>query len=198
MTALAAPFRPTLAEAVLPRSLTRTGVTVGLGALLTALAAQVALPVPGSPVPVTGQTFAVLLVGAALGPGRAVASMALYLVLGVVGLPVFTDGSHGAHVVVGATGGYLVGFLAAAAVAGLAARRGHDRSVPRQLLAAVASSLTIYVFGVSWLSLSTGMSLATAVTVGVVPFLLGDALKALLAAGALPAAWRLVGALERD
>jgi biotin transport system substrate-specific component len=200
MTTVAVPLRPraVLAEAVLPHTLTRTGVTIGLGALLTALAAQVAVPVPGSPVPVTGQTFAVLLVGATLGPARGVASMALYTLLGVVGLPVFTDASSGAHVLLGATGGYLVGFLAAAAIAGLASRRGHDRSVPRQLAVAVAASLTIYVFGAGWLSLSTGMSLAAAVSVGVVPFLLGDALKALFAAGLLPGAWKLVGALERD
>ncbi|GGL33478.1 biotin synthase [Phycicoccus endophyticus] len=198
MTTLAAPLRPraVLAEAVLPQSLTRTGVTVGLGALITALAAQVALPIPGSPVPVTGQTFAVLLVGAALGPARGVASMALYLVLGAVGLPVFTDASGGAHVLLGATGGYLVGFLAAAAIAGHAARRGHDRSVLRELTVAVAASLTIYVVGVGWLALSTGMSLGAAIGAGMLPFLLGDALKALLAAGALPGAWKVVGALD--
>ncbi len=86
MTALATPIRPVLAEALLPRALTRTGVTVGLGALLTALAAQVAVPVRLPRAGDRAQTFAVLLVGAALGPGRAVASMALYLVLGVVGL----------------------------------------------------------------------------------------------------------------
>lgn len=190
--------RPVLAEAVLPHALTRTGVTVALGAALTALAAQVAVPIPGSPVPVTGQTFAVLLVGAALGPARAVASMALYVALGAVGLPVFTDGSGGAHVLVGATGGYLVGFLVAGAVAGLAARHGHDRSVLRELAVAVAASATIYVCGVTWLSASTGMTLGQAVAVGVVPFLLGDALKALLAAGALPTAWGFVRSVDHE
>ena len=197
MSTLAVPHaRTVLAEAVLPRALTRTGVTVAAGAALTALAAQVALPVPGSPVPVTGQTFAVLLVGAALGPGRAVASQALYLLLGVVGLPVFTQGAHGVEVLFGATGGYLVGFLAAAALAGLGARRGADRSVVRELAVAVVASLTIYAFGVTWLAAWTGMSLSAAVAAGMLPFLLGDALKALLAAGLLPAAWKVVGAVE--
>ena len=108
MSTIALPSRPVLAEAVLPRALTRTGVTVAMGTALTALAAQVSVPVPGSPVPVTGQTFAVLLVGAALGPGRAVASQALYLLLGVAGLPVFTQGAHGIEVLFGATGGRFV------------------------------------------------------------------------------------------
>lgn len=188
--------RTVLAEAVLPRALTRTGVTVAMGAALTALAAQVAIPLPGTPVPVTGQTFAVLLVGAALGPGRAVASQALYLLLGVAGLPVFTQGAHGVEVLFGATGGYLVGFLAAAAIAGVGARRGADRSVPRELAVAVLASLTIYAFGVTWLSVWTGMSPAAAIAAGMLPFLLGDALKALLAAGLLPAAWKVVGAVE--
>lgn len=188
--------RTVLAEVVLPHALTRTGVTVAAGAALTALAAQVAVPVPGSPVPVTGQTFAVLLVGAALGPGRAVASQVLYLLLGVVGLPVFTQGAHGVEALFGATGGYLVGFLAAAALAGLGARRGADRSVVRELAVAAVASLTIYAFGVTWLAVWTGMSLAAAVAAGMLPFLLGDALKALLAAGLLPAAWKAVGAVE--
>lgn len=196
MSTIALPSRPVLAEAVLPRALTRTGVTVAMGMALTALAAQVAVPVPGSPVPVTGQTFAVLLVGAALGPGRAVASQALYLLLGVVGLPVFTQGAHGIEVLFGATGGYLVGFLVAASIAGLGARRGADRSVLRELVVAVAASAAIYAFGVTWLSAWTGMSLAAAVTAGMLPFLVGDALKALLAAGVLPAAWKVVAAVE--
>src|ERR1700722_18537656 len=104
--------RPVLAEA-LPSALTRAGITVVAGAALTALAAQVSLPIPGSPVPVTGQTFAVLLTAAALGPARGIAAQALYLVLGAAGLPVFAGAGHGASVLFGATGGYLVAFLVA-------------------------------------------------------------------------------------
>ena len=116
---------PPRAGGSLPTALTRSGVTIVLGAALTALAAQVSIPVPGSPVPITGQTFAVLLTAAALGPARGLASQGLYLALGLVGLPVFAGAAHGPHVVFGATGGYLVGFLAAAAIAGSrrAARR---------------------------------------------------------------------------
>ncbi|WP_377267431.1 biotin transporter BioY [Peterkaempfera sp. SMS 1(5)a] len=190
------PRRPVLAESLLPRVLTRSGTTVLLGAVLTGLAAQLSIPVPGSPVPVTGQTFAVLVTATALGPARGLASQLLYLLLGALGLPVFTQAQHGIHALFGATGGYLVGFLAAAAIAGYGARRGADRSPVRTLASMVLASGAIYLFGASWLSLSTGMSAAQAVSVGVVPFLFGDALKALLAAGLLPSAWKLLRRFE--
>ena len=125
--------RPVLAE-VLPTGLTRSGVTILLGAGLTAVAAQLSFPVPGSPVPVTGQTFAVLLTAAALGPARGLAAQALYLVMGAVGLPVFAGAGHGPGVIFGASGGYLIGFIAAAAITGYGARRGADRSPVLTLL----------------------------------------------------------------
>ena len=181
-----------LAEA-LPTTLTRAGVTIVLGAALTALAAQVSLPVPGSPVPVTGQTFAVLLAGAALGPARGVASQALYLVLGAVGLPVFAGAAHGSGVIFGASGGYLLGFLAAAALVGWGARRGADRSPARTLLLFALASLVIYAIGTTWLCVDTGMSLSAGIAAGVTPFIPGDIAKALLAAGLLPGAWWLLG-----
>jgi biotin transport system substrate-specific component len=190
--------RPVLAESLLPAALTRSGATIALGVALTALAAQVTLPIPGSPVPVTGQTFAVLVTATALGPSRAFAAQALYLALGVLGLPVFAHAQHGAQPVFGATGGYLIGFLVAALIAGYGARRGADRS-PRSALPVMAlASAGIYLFGVSWLVLSTGMPVAHAVTVGVVPFLLGDALKVLLAAAALPSTWRALDRFESN
>jgi biotin transport system substrate-specific component len=184
--------RPVLAE-VLPGTLTRSGVTIVAGAALTALAAQVSLPVPGSPVPVTGQTFAVLLTAAALGPLRGLASQGLYLALGVVGLPVFAGAAHGPHVLFGASGGYLVGFLAAAAIVGAGARRGADRSPLRTLLLFALASVVIYVLGTAWLCLDTGMSVSAGISAGVTPFLPGDVAKALLAAGLLPGTWRLLG-----
>ncbi|MFI0961248.1 biotin transporter BioY [Streptomyces sp. NPDC021080] len=188
--------RPALAESLLPRVLTRSGTTVLLGAVLTALAAQVSVPVPGSPVPVTGQTFAVLMTATALGPAQGFASQLLYLLLGALGLPVFTDAQHGIHAFSGATGGYLLGFLAAAAIAGFGARHGADRSSIRALASLIPASGAIYLFGASWLSLSTGMSPGQAISVGVVPFLFGDAMKALLAAGLLPGAWKLLRRFE--
>jgi biotin transport system substrate-specific component len=184
--------RPVLAEE-LPATLTRAGVTIVLGAALTALAAQVSLPVPGSPVPVTGQTFAVLLAGAALGPARGLASQGLYLALGAVGLPVFAGAAHGGGVIFGASGGYLLGFLAAAALAGWGARRGADRSPVRTLLFFAVASVVIYAIGTTWLCVDTGMSLSAGIAAGVTPFIPGDIAKALLAAGLLPGAWWLLG-----
>ena len=189
--------RPVLAE-VLPEALSRTGVTIVLAAAFTALAAQVSVPIPGSPVPVTGQTFAVLLAAAALGPVRGLAAQVLYLAAGVVGLPVFAGAGHGPGVVFGATGGYLVGFLMASAIAGYGARRGADRSPVRTLLLFALASAVIYVIGTTWLCLDTGMSVSAGISAGVTPFLLGDTAKALLAAGLLPGAWRLVGRRPGD
>lgn len=182
--------RSVLAE-VLPSALTRSGVTVVLGAALTAAAAQVAVLVPGSPVPVTGQTFAVLLTAAALGPARGLASQLTYLVVGCAGVPVFAGAGHGMGVVFGSTGGYLVGFLAAALIAGYGARRGADRSPVRTLLLFALASTVIYVIGTAWLCLDTGMTVSAGISAGVAPFVPGDVLKALLAAGLLPGAWRL-------
>lgn len=184
--------RPVLAE-VLPTGLTRSGVTILLGAALTAVAAQVSFPVPGSPVPVTGQTFAVLLTAAALGPARGLAAQALYLVMGAAGLPVFAGAAHGPGVIFGVTGGYLIGFLAAAAITGYGARRGADRSPVRTLLLFALASAVIYVIGTAWLCLDTGMSASAGIAAGVTPFLPGDAVKALLAAGLLPGTWWLAG-----
>jgi biotin transport system substrate-specific component len=186
-----------LAESTLPAALTHSGTTVVLGTALTALAAQISVPIPGSPVPVTGQTFAVLATAAALGPARGLAAQALYLILGAIGLPVFAHGAHGVQQVVGATGGYLLGFLLASLITGLGARRGADRTSLRALPLMVLASMAIYLTGATWLAVSTGMSASQAVAVGVVPFLLGDALKALLAAGLLPGAWRLLDRAER-
>ena len=190
---IALPARgPVLAE-VLPTGLTRSGVTILLGAGLTALAAQLSFPVPGSPVPVTGQTFAVLLTAAALGPARGLAAQALYLVMGAVGLPVFAGAGHGPEVIFGASGGYLIGFLAAAAITGYGARRGADRSPVRTLLLFALASVVIYAIGTTWLCLDTGMSIGAGISAGVTPFLPGDTAKALLAAGLLPVTWWLAG-----
>ncbi|QMU68104.1 biotin transporter BioY [Streptacidiphilus sp. P02-A3a] len=159
------------------------------GAAITGLAAQISLPVPGSPVPVTGQTLAVLLVGTALGARRGVASLALYLLAGMAGVPWFAAGSSG----LGATFGYVIGFVAAAALVGALARRGADRGPLRTAGAMVLGNLTIYAFGVSYLAASVHVSLAKAASLGLYPYLVGDALKIALAMGLLPAAWKLVG-----
>ncbi|GAA1710771.1 biotin transporter BioY [Isoptericola hypogeus] len=200
MTAAALPLAPArrrdpsgrvLADLV-PGALARDVTLVVAVAVLTALAAQVVVPVPGLPVPLTGQTFAVLLGAAALGPWRGAAAQAVYLGAGVVGLPVFAGASSGWESVAGATGGYLVGFVVAGVVVGALARRGADRRVLSTAGAYALGSLTVYAVGVPWLAVSTGMPAGAALLTGAVVFLPGDAIKAALAAALLPSAWRLV------
>ncbi|MFC9244299.1 biotin transporter BioY [Streptomyces sp. NPDC057136] len=164
-----------------------TALVMG-GAALTGLAAQIAIPL--YPVPVTGQTFAALLVGTALGARRAFLALALYAVAGVAGVPWFAEASSGAAM---PSFGYVLGMLLAATVVGGLARRGGDRSVLRTAGTMVVGSLIIYAVGVPYLALSTGMSMSAAVAAGLTPFLIGDALKAALAMGALPASWKLIG-----
>ncbi|MEZ0396708.1 MAG: biotin transporter BioY [Anaerolineales bacterium] len=158
------------------------------GALLTAALAQVRLPLPFTPVPITGQTFAVLLVGATLGARRGALSLGLYTALGLAGLPVFAGGASGAAYALGPTGGYLLGFVAAAWVVGRLAESGLERSLRTSLLPFVSGTLVIYACGAGWLALSVGLTKALAW--GVLPFLIGDAVKIALAALALPAAWK--------
>ncbi|MFH0244340.1 biotin transporter BioY [Streptomyces sp. HK10] len=160
------------------------------GAALTGVAAQLAVPVPGSPVPVTGQTFAALLLGAGLGPRRALASMGLYAAAGVAGMPWFAEGASGVAM---PSFGYIIGMLLAAVAVGAMARRGGDRGALRTAGTMAVGTAIIYAVGVPYLALATGMSVGQAVAAGLVPFLIGDALKAALAMGALPTAWKLVG-----
>ncbi|MEU9609050.1 biotin transporter BioY [Streptomyces sp. NPDC048057] len=180
--------RAVLAD-LLPASRTRDVLLVAGGAALTGLAAQIAVPVPGSPVPVSGQTFAALLVGTALGARRGFLSLALYAVAGMAGMPWFAEGEAGWGM---PSFGYILGMLLAATVVGALARRGADRSVLRMAGAMVVGSVIIYGIGVPYLALSTGMSMTQAVAAGLTPFLIGDALKAALAMGALPTAWKLL------
>lgn len=184
--------RGVLVDAIWTRRAARDVVLVAGAAALTALAAQVVIPVPGSPVPVTLQTFAVLVTAAALGAARGALGQAIYLAAGLAGMPVFAEASGGVDVVFGATGGYLLGFVAAAYVVGALSQRGADRKVMSTALAYVVGSALIYALGVTVLFLSTGQSVGWAIAHGLVPFLVGDALKAFAAAGALPLAWRVV------
>ncbi|WP_028802648.1 biotin transporter BioY [Streptomyces sp. 142MFCol3.1] len=174
---------------LLPSSRVRDAALVIGGAALTGLAAQISVPVPGSPVPVTGQTFAALLVGTALGARRGFLSLAVYALVGMAGVPWFAGGSSGA----GAPSfGYILGMLLASTVVGALARRGADRSVLRMAGTMLLGEAIIYAVGVPYLALATGMSASAAVAAGLTPFLIGDALKAALAMGVLPTAWKLV------
>jgi len=189
MATAVAPARPgqVLAD-LLPASRVRDAALVLGGAGLVGIAAQIAVPVPGSPVPVTGQTFAALLVGTALGAGRGLAALAFYALAGLAGVPWFAEGGSGASV----SFGYILGMLLASAAVGALARRGADRSVLRTAGTMLIGEAIIYAIGVPYLAMAAGMSASAAIAAGLTPFLLGDALKAALAMGVLPTAWKLV------
>ena len=161
------------------------------GSLLIALSAQVAILLPFSPVPVTGQTLAVLLVGALLGSRRGSLAVLTYVVQGLAGLPVFAGGAFGLVRLLGPTGGYLVGFVAAAFLVGLLAERGWDRRVSTTAAAMTLGNLVIYATGALWLAAFVG-GLDQALALGVAPFIPGDLLKIGAAALLLPAGWRLL------
>ena len=188
----ALPTRPLVLADLVPAVRARNVGLVALGVLFTALLAQVSIPVPGSPVPITGQTLAVVLTAAALGPVRGVAVQAAYIVAALVGLPFYSEASGGVDVVFGATGGYVIGFIPAAYLIGLAARRGADRQPLKAAPLFVAGQAVIFAVGVPWLALSAGLSAGQALDAGFYPFVLGGLVKAVVAAGVLGGAWRLV------
>ena len=177
---------------VLPATRTTTTALVVGFALFTALMAQIEIPLWFTPVPITGQTFAVLLAGAALGWRAGAASQALYVALGAVGLPFYSGGDGGWEVATGATGGYLVGFVVAAALVGALAERKQDRTVLTAIPAFLAGSAVIYLFGVTWLMVDLDIGATAAMELGLVPFVVGDLVKLALAGLMLPTAWKLV------
>lgn len=163
------------------------------GSGLVAALAQFEVKLPFTPVPVTGQTVGVLLVGAALGSRLGAVSMLLYLAQGALGLPVYSGGDAGIGFLAlsSATGGYLWGFVVAAAIVGRLSEAGFDRSVPTSLGAMLVGELVIYAVAIPWLMVALGVSFGTALRLGVLPFVVGDALKLVIAGAAMPAAWRL-------
>ncbi|CAI8374393.1 MAG: Biotin transporter BioY [Acidimicrobiales bacterium AG-410-I20] len=182
---------------LIPRSRLRDVLAVSSFALLTAGAAQISIPLGFTPVPITGQTFAVLLAGGVLGSKLGAASQMFYVILGALGLPFYADGAGGWEVATGSTAGYLVGFVVASFLVGLMAERGQDRNLVTSLPAFIAGSIIIYTFGALWLAykldipLTAGATEASAVAYGVTPFIVGDILKAALAGVLLPGVWRL-------
>ena len=187
--------RAVLAD-VIPGARVRDAVLILSGALLTALFAQISINVPGSPVPVTGQTLAVGLVGATLGLRRGMASLTLYAVLGLF-LPFYADGSSGWHVVWGASGGYIIGFIFAAGFIGWMAEHGADRSIVLAFLAFVGGQLLIFAFGLVGLKLAVDQPWGWTIHNGFTIFILGGIIKAVIGAIALPSAWSLVRRYER-
>ena len=162
------------------------------GVALISISAQIVVPLPFTPVPITGQTLGALLVGGAAGYLRGGTSFAVYMLVGALGAPVFADGASGVAVLGSVTGGYLVGMLVAAAAVGWAADRGWDRRVVPALGSMIVANAIVYLIGATWLSVSLNTGVAKTLDLGVTPFLIGDAIKIALAACALPAAWALV------
>lgn len=165
------------------------------GTLFIALSARLAIPLPFSPVPVTGQTLAVLLMGALLGSRRGSLCLLAYLAEGALGLPVFAGGTAGLARLIGPTGGYLAGFLAAAFLVGMLAEKGWDRRVGTTFLAMLLGNAVIYAFGLPWLAHFVGSEKVLAL--GLLPFIPGDLVKLVLAVLVLPSGWRLIGRIGR-
>lgn len=168
------------------------------GSTLIALLAQVSIPLPFTPVPITGQTLGVLLIGAAYGPALGSATVLLYLGWGALGLPVYA-GATGGHQILGvasASGGYLWGFVLAGALTGALSRAGWDRSFRSAVGAMFLGEVAIYAVGIPWLAHALGVPMEKALELGLAPFVIGDAVKLLLAAGLLPGAWRLLERLR--
>ena len=189
MTAQVAP-RPRVLADLVPGALVRDIALVIAAAVLTGIAAQISIPLPFTPVPISLQTFTVLLGGAALGPIRGAIGMLLYMGVGLVGVPWFSEQRSGWEF---ASFGYIVGFVLAAALVGWLARRGLDRSIVGAVGIMIVGNLVIYAIGVAWLANFLAVDLPTALEFGAWPFLIGDGLKIALAAGLLPAAWKLAG-----
>lgn len=175
---------------LIPGALARDLALVGTYAVAIGVFAQLAFRLPFTPVPVTGQTFAVLLGAAALGSWRAGAGTALYLGLGLAGVPWFTWAGGAV------TMGYIVGFVLAAALVGFLAERGFDRNLVRTGVAMIVGNLAIYVVGVTWLAIALGMGAWEAVVAGALPFIPGDLAKIALASVLVPSAWALVRRLR--
>jgi biotin transport system substrate-specific component len=182
--------RPAVLADLVPGSLVRDVSLVVGAAGLVGLLAQFSVHLSFTPVPVTGQTLGVLLAGSALGWKRGGAAMALYLVAGVAGVPWFADHSSG---YVGASFGYLIGFVLCSLLCGALAERGADRSVLKSVPAMLAGEIVMYGAGVIWLAVDLHVGAARAISLGLTPFIVGDAIKAAIAAGLLPAAWKLAG-----
>lgn len=183
----------TLRLAVFPRSnLLSNALLVVAGTALVSVAAQVSISLPFTPVPITGQTFAVVLVGASLGAILGTASLVLYLLVGIAGAPVYADQAHGWSVITSASGGYIVGFVVAAALIGFLAERGWDRRFSSSVAAMLTGNVVIYLVGLPWLADRLHTNLQKTLEFGLYPFVPGDIFKLYVAGALLPGAWAVV------
>jgi biotin transport system substrate-specific component len=171
-------------------------ILIALGAAVMALSAQIVIPT--QPVPFTGQTLGVLLVGGALGARRGAAALLLYLAIGAIGAPIYAEGDSGLAVIGGLTGGYLIGFVVAAAIVGRLAELGWDRRLPGAFVAMVIGTAVIYAIGVPWLKVTAGIPWSIAVSQGMTQFLAWDLAKAVVAAALFPLAWWMIGRRPDD
>ena len=182
-----------LRAALLPKStlLSNTVLAVG-GVAFLALMAQIALPIPGSPVPVTGQTLGALLIGASYGRALGASTFALYLAFGVAGAPIFSQQGHGVAKLIGPTGGYLIGmFLATIALSFLSSKKW-DKKIHTAVIAMLVGQLLIFIPGLIWLQQSTGKDWTWTINAGLTPFIFGEIIKLAIAATTLPVLWRVV------
>ncbi|CAB4664913.1 unannotated protein [freshwater metagenome] len=187
-----------LRSTVLPQSsMLSTAALAAGGVLFLAAMAQIAIPVPGSPVPVTGQTLGVLLIGTTYGSGLGLATFATYLLAGIAGAPVFAEASFGVEKITGATGGYLIGMMVATYLLGLLAKRRLDQRFLTSLPSMLFGTLIIFSFGLLWLHHFTGKDWAWTIAAGLTPFIVGEAIKIAIAGTSLPILWRLVNPAKR-
>jgi len=183
----------TLRGALITRSTAATQVALVIGGTaFLALMAQIAIPVPGSPVPVTGQTLGALLLGSAYGASLGFTTFASYLIVGFLGAPVFASGAHGLSRITGATGGYLVGMLLASLLTGYLAGRKWDQKVLTVIPTMILGDLVIFGAGLYWLHHSIHATWATTFKLGLTPFILGEVIKIAIASTAMPTLWRFV------
>jgi biotin transport system substrate-specific component len=182
-----------LRATVFPRSTALTQALFLVGGIgFIALLAQISIPVPGSPVPVTGQTLGVLLIGTTYGARLGLLTFASYLLAGIAGAPIFAGSTHGFEKVTGATGGYLVGMLVASLLLGYLADRKADQKFKTSFPALLLGDLVIFTFGLTWLHASLDLSWAATFKAGFTPFIFGEALKIAITATSLPLVWRRI------
>lgn len=182
-----------LRSSLIPRSTALSNAVLVVGGVLgLAALAQIAIPVPGSPVPVTGQTLGVLILGTAYGSTLGFTTFAVYMLAGIAGAPVFANSGQGLDRLIGATGGYLVGMLVATFVLGQFARFRLDQKFLTALPSMLVGTVITFSFGLVWLHQYTGQSWSWTISAGLTPFIVGEALKIAIAGTSLPAVWRFV------
>ena len=183
---------PYVIDSIWEKSKSSTYVQVGALTLLTIISAQVVIPLPFTPVPMTLQTFAILFGAAAIGPYKSTMAQFIYLLIAAIGFPVLASDKGGVEALFGATAGYLFAFLVSSYVVGLVAKQLSTRKFINVFVGFFLGTFLIYFFGATWLAFYTGNDLAYGISKGVLPFVLGDIVKALLAASLLPVTWKLI------